>query len=190
MGDVRYVIPPRRTGSVDRVLVGSFLVGAAVAVVLGVYGRLHEPTGVAVNVAGFSGPLEAKVWLASAGLALAVVQLVSALALYGRLPVGTLVSDWGPVHRWSGRLAFLLTVPVAVHCLYAVGFQSFDARTLGHSLFGCLFYGAFTAKMLTLTRRETPGWLLPTLGGGVFALLVLLWATSALWFFLTVGVRF
>jgi hypothetical protein len=31
-------------------------VGAAVAVALGAYGRLHEPTGFAVNVAGFSGP--------------------------------------------------------------------------------------------------------------------------------------
>ena len=29
-------------------------VGAAAAVALGVYGRVHDPTGVAINVAGFS----------------------------------------------------------------------------------------------------------------------------------------
>jgi len=40
--------------------------GAAVAVTLAVYGRVHEPTGIAVSVAGFSSPLTAKVWLASA----------------------------------------------------------------------------------------------------------------------------
>jgi hypothetical protein len=179
----------RQSGSVDRALIGTFLAGATVAVVLGVYGRLHQPTGVAVNVAGFSGPLEAKVWLATGGFVLAVVQLISALAMYGRLPVGAAFQAWGPLHRWSGRAAFLLTVPVAVHCLYAVGFQSFDARTLAHSVFGCTFYGAFTAKMLTLPRHDAPGWLLPVLGGGVFALLVLLWASSALWFFTTTGVR-
>ena len=34
-------------------LIVPVLAGAAVAVTLGVYGRLHEPTGIAVNVAAF-----------------------------------------------------------------------------------------------------------------------------------------
>src|SRR5829696_4536975 len=105
------------------------LVGAAITVSLGVYANVHEPTGVSINIAGFSGPLTVKVWLASLGALLAVVQLFSALALYGKL--GSFSAPWtGTVHRWSGRLAFLCTVPVAVHCLYAVGFSGFDARTL------------------------------------------------------------
>ena len=166
------------------------LIGAAVSVSLGVYGRLHSPTGVAINVSGFSGPLEVKVWLASTAFALALVQLVSALAMYGRLP-GIRTAAWvSPLHRWSGRLAFLATVPVAIHCLYALGFQSYDTRVLIHSLFGCLFFGAFTVKMLALSRSGLPGWALPAFGGAVFTGLTVLWLTSSLWFFTTIGVRF
>lgn len=170
-------------------LITVLLVGSALAVVIGVYGRLHSPTGIAINVAGFSGPQEVKVWLASLAFTLALVQLVSALAMYGKLPVRA--PSWtGAVHRWSGRAAFLAAVPVAVHCLYALGFQSYDTRVLLHSLVGCLFFGAFTVKMLALSRSGLPGWLLPAFGGAVFTGLTVLWLTSSLWFFTTVGVRF
>jgi len=57
-----------------------------------------------------------------------------------------------------------------------------------HSLFGCFFYGAFVAKMLTLSRNDLPRWLLPVVGGAVFAALVGLWLTSSLWFFTTFGI--
>lgn len=61
---------------------------------------------------------------------------------------------------------------------------------LVHSLFGCLFYGAFVTKMLLLTRPGAPGWSLPTLGGAVFTGLTALWLSSALWFFTTTGITF
>lgn len=170
-------------------LLSVLLLGGAVSVTLGVLGRLHTPTGVAVNIAGFSGPLEAKAWLASLAAALAVVQLVSALVMYGKLPVRA--PRWiGRLHRWSGRIAFLVTIPVAMHCLYALGFQSYDTRVLVHSLVGCLFFGAFTVKMLSLSRSGLPGWVLPTFGGVVFTGLTVLWLTSSLWFFTTIGVQF
>jgi hypothetical protein len=171
-------------------LVVPLLVGTVVAVVLGVYGGLHTPTGIAVNLAGFSGPLEAKVWVASAALLFALVQLGSALVMYGKVP-GVASPSWiGGLHRWSGRAAFLLAVPVAVHCLYALGFQTFSTRVFVHSVLGCAFFGAFTVKMLGLRRDGLPSWALPVLGGTVFALLVGLWWTSSLWFFTTIGVQF
>ncbi|MGI5191076.1 DUF6529 family protein [Promicromonospora sp. CA-289599] len=166
-----------------------FLVGAVVSVVLGVYANVHAPTGVAVNVAGFSGPLEAKVWLTSAALLLAVVQVVSALTMYGKIGRSDPPTWIGAVHRWSGRAAFLLTIPVAVHCLYALGFQTATPRVLIHSAAGTLFFGAFTVKMLGLRLNGLPGWALPVLGGALFTLLVALWWTSSLWFFTTFGVR-
>ena len=176
--------PPRAV----RPILACLLVGALVSVALGVYGNLHTPTGVSINVAGFSGPREVKAWLTTAAFALAFVQLLSALAMYGKLPGITGGDRTARLHRWSGRLAFLLTVPVALHCLYALGFQTYDTRTLVHSLLGCTFFGAFTAKMLSLTRDGMPGWLLPILGGTVFAVLVGLWLSSAYWFFTTFGV--
>ncbi|MFE0514155.1 DUF6529 family protein, partial [Streptomyces sp. NPDC058964] len=91
------------------------LVAAAVAVGLGVYGKVHHPAGTSFNLAGFSSTGAVKSWLATTAVFFAVVQLVSALMMYGKLP--------GPrgapaLHRWSGRVAFLVAVPVAVHCLY------------------------------------------------------------------------
>jgi hypothetical protein len=165
-------------------------VGSAVAVTLGVYGGLHEPTGASVNVAGFSGPLAAKAWLTTGAALLALVQLSSALVMWGKVP-GLAAPSWiGALHRWSGRAAVLLTVPVAVHCLYAAGFQYGQPRVLVHSLLGCFFFGAFAAKMLLLTRRGLPGWTLPVVGGAVFTAVTGLWLSAALWFFTTFGVTF
>ncbi|HEY7483045.1 MAG TPA: DUF6529 family protein [Streptosporangiaceae bacterium] len=178
---------PGTTGAA--LLLGPLLVGAAVAIALGVYGRLHTPTGVAVNLAGFSGAQAAKAWLASVSALFAVVQLISALKMYGKLSFLPTPSWIGVVHRWSGRIAFLVAVPVAVHCLYALGFQSAEPRVLIHSLLGCLFFGAFTTKMLALRKDGLPGWSLPLLGGAAFTGLIGLWLTASFWFFSTSGVH-
>ena len=168
-------------------------VGSLVAVGLGVYGRLHEPTFVAVNIAGFSSGIAAKAWLASVAFLLVLVQLWSAAAMYGR--VGRRWrQDGAPhwvagLHRWSGRAAVLVTVPVAVHCLYALGFQDGTLRVLLHSLAGCFLYGAFVTKMLVL-QRQSPGWSLPLLGGALFTAITAVWASSAAWFFTTSGLTF
>jgi hypothetical protein len=63
-----------------------------------------------------------------------------------------------------------------------LGFATTSTRVLLHSIAGCAFYGAYAAKMLGLRVRGLPGWTLPVLGGLVFASLVLVWLTSALWF--------
>ncbi|AWW40345.1 hypothetical protein ADL00_12245 [Streptomyces sp. AS58] len=183
--------PPHRRGRARRgpgrslTYLVPALVAAAVAVALGAYGRVHDPAGTAFNLAGFSSTGAVKSWLATAAVFLAVVQIVSALMLYGRLPG----PRWAPLlHRWSGRAAFLVSVPVAVHCLYALGYQTYDMRVFLHSALGCFFFGAFSAKMLLLRSERLPGWLVPVVGGLVFTVLAVVWLTSALWFFRTFGV--
>jgi hypothetical protein len=176
---------PKTTAS----LIVPFLVACLVAAGLGVYGKLHEPTGIAVNVAGFSSPATVKVWLATVAFVLALVQLFTALVMYGKLPILNNAQWLGPVHRWSGRLAFIASIPVALHCLYALGFDDYDTRVLLHSLFGCFFYGVFAAKMLILAKKGVPNWALPLFGGLVFTALSGLFVTSALWFFTTFGVK-
>ncbi len=179
----------REQGNVRGVVV-ALGIGALVAVAIGVYGNVHQPTGEALNLAGFSDGLHAKVWLGSLAFALAVVQVLSALAMWGKL--GSFAAGGGTafLHRWSGRVAVLVSLPVAAHCLYALGFQSFDTRVLLHSLFGCFFYGLFVCKMVVLTRARTPGWAVPLAGATVFTALVGLWVTSSLWFFSEFGVSF
>ena len=112
----------------------------------------------------------------------AVVQLLSALWLYGRLPVREGPPWLGSLHRISGRLAFLASLPVAYHCLYQLAFQDTDGRVLVHSLVGCAFYGAFAAKVVIVRSHALPGWALPVAGGLVFTILVSVWLTSGLWF--------
>ncbi|HZM83634.1 MAG TPA: DUF6529 family protein [Candidatus Limnocylindrales bacterium] len=161
------------------------LLGAAVSLTLGVYANLHSPTGIAVSVAGFSGPQPAKAWLATICLLGVIIQLISAFIMYGES-----APSWIPaLHRWSGRVAFLVAIPVAIHCLFALGFSSFDFRTVMHSLLGCFVFGVFTVKMLALPKHGLAGWVLPLLGGFVFTAFVGLWLTSSLWYFTTFGVH-
>ena len=182
-------LPPDRAASGVAKLVVPSLIGALVALTLGLYGRIHHPTGIAINIAGFSSPGSVKSWLATAATVFAVIQVASALVMYGKVPRVTAPPWIGGLHRWSGRLAFLLAVPVAIHCLYALGFQNYSTRVLVHSLLGCAFFGAFTVKMLILPKRGLPGWVLPVLGALVFTVLVGIWFTSAFWFFSTFGVK-
>ena len=165
-------------------------IGAFVAVALGVFGKIHEPQFFSISIAGFSSGLAVKAWLATLAVVLALFQLVSAFAMYRLIPGGRAPAWIGTAHVWSGRLAVLVSVPVAVHCLYALGFQSYDNRVLFHSLFGCFFYGAFVTKMLLLTRKGLQAWVIPVAGGLVFFVLVYVWLTSALWFFQTNGITF
>ena len=181
--------PATASPSLAKILVVPSLIGGLVALTLGLYGRLHHATGIAVNIAGFSSPGSVKSWLATGAVVFAIVQVGSALVMYGKVPRVAAPSWIGGLHQWSGRIAFLLSVPVAVHCLYALGFQDYSTRVLIHSILGCLFFGAFTVKMLVLPKRGLPGWVLPVLGAIVFAALILIWFTSAYWFFSTFGIK-
>jgi hypothetical protein len=164
------------------------LFGAVVALSIGVYAHAHDPALKPLFLFGFSGMLQMKTWLASVAVAFALVQVITALWMWGRLPGAGAAPRWvGPAHRWSGSVAFVVSLPVALHCIWSLGFETTSTRVLVHSAAGCAFYGAYASKMLGLRLRGMPGWLLPVLGGTLFALLLLVWFTSALWFFTRSG---
>jgi hypothetical protein len=180
--------PPARVPSrpnASRLLVPA-AIGAAVAVGLGVFGRVHHPSQIEFEF-GFSRLLAMKVWFASGAGLFALLQLFSALWLWRRLPFGAPPSWLGPVHRVSGTLAFLLSLPVAYACLYALGFEHTTLRVLLHSLLGCVFYGAFVTKLIVLRVGRLPGWSLPVVGGLLFAALIGVVFTSAVYTFATQG---
>jgi Family of unknown function (DUF6529) len=171
------------TGGGTRLLIAFILIGAAVSVALGVYGRVHEPTGTALTTLGFPSLISMKVTLATAAMVLCVVQIFTALRIFGRIGRGPTPRAVAVTHRISGVMAVLLSVPVAFQCLWSLGFGTYDTRVLVHSLFGCIFYGVFVTKMLTLRSRRMPSWALPWLGGALFTVMVVVWLTSAMWFF-------
>jgi hypothetical protein len=135
----------------------------------------------------FSSSIAAKAWLATAAVVLALVQVTTAARIYGRLRFlperGGAVAR---VHRWSGRAAFLCTLPVFFHCVTILGWQTPNARVALHSLAGTFVYGVFAAKVLIVRDRSLPGWALPAAGLTLASTLVVLWITSSLWYFTTV----
>ena len=172
--------PPRQIGAAGILAAGAM--GAVVAIALGLYGRAHDPqTDLAITL-GFSDTITMKVWLSSVAVLFALLQVLSAMWMYGKLPISGRPSWLADAHRISGRLAFLISLPVAYSCLYSLAFQDASARVLAHSILGCVFYGAFAAKVVLVRSRSLPGYALPLAGGLVFGVLVAVWMTSGLWF--------
>jgi hypothetical protein len=171
-------------------LAGVFVAGAAVAVLLGVYANEHTPTKEKPYTLFFTDTIQLKVWFATAAIMLAVVQVLLGMRMYGKLHWPKQAPPWlGDAHRLVGIVAFGLTLPVAYHCLWALGWQSVDmagessTRVLVHSIVGCAFYGAFVTKVLCVRVKGLPGWAIPAAGGLVFAALVVVFVTSSLWYF-------
>ena len=166
-------------------LAGIGLASAAVTGALYAAGRLHTPN-YTFSLFGRTGlaAITLKSLLASVVLGLAAVQVLLALWLYRKLPlVGSPPRPVRLTHRVLGFALFAVTVPIAVHCLLAYGVQLSSARVAVHSLAGCFFYGAFTAKVLLVQSRRLPGWALPAAGGALAVLVAVLWYTSALWYY-------
>jgi mono/diheme cytochrome c family protein len=142
----------------------------------------HDPRAKGYFRLFFDDTLHMKAAFASAAVALACFQLFTAAWIFRRLPWEK--PAWvNPVHRWSGRLAFVCTLPVAYHCIFKLGFRSPTTRVLAHSLLGCAVYGAFAAKVTIVRLHRFPRWVLPTAGGLLFAVLIGVWWTSALWLY-------
>jgi mono/diheme cytochrome c family protein len=157
---------------------------AAFAVVALTAGLLadHDPRSKGYFRLFFEDPIHLKAGFATAVVVLACFQLFTAAWIFRKLPWSK--PAWvNPVHRWSGRLAFVLTLPVAYHCIFKLGFQDPSTRVLAHSLFGCAVYGAFASKVTIVRLHNFPRWVLPTAGGLLFAALIGVWWTSAVWLY-------
>ena len=140
----------------------------------------------------FSSTIAMKAWLASGALLLGLVQISTGARIFGKLehlvPIGR--PRVNRVHRWSGRLAILLTLPVAFHCIFILGFQDVNARVLTHCILGSFIYGVLVVKLFFVHDRLHPRWVVPVMGGLMASVLAGLWATSALWYFTNVHFGF
>jgi hypothetical protein len=155
----------------------------ALSVGLVATGTVREPYTTPFFHLFFKNVLQMKAWLATAAVVLASGQLLTAARIYELLrfpPEGQLYSE---VHRWSGRVAILMTLPVAYHCIFMLGFSASSPRVLIHSLLGSALYGAFVAKLLIVRSSRFAAWVLPVAGALLFSILLGLWLTSALLFF-------
>ena len=136
----------------------------------------------------FTDTLHLKAWLTTTALVLALTQLVTASRLYGLLHFPPQGRFYDFVHRWFGRAAIVLTLPVAYHCVFLLGFGAYSSRALLHSVLGSFVYGCLAAKIFIVRSHGFQAWVLPLAGGLLFSILLGLWLTSAFWFFRTFGV--
>jgi Family of unknown function (DUF6529) len=140
----------------------------------------------------FSSTIAGKAWFATAAVILAIVQVSTGARIFGKLEriVRIPRPHVNRIHRWSGRVALLCTLPVAFHCIFILGFQTVTPRVLIHSILGSFVYGVVVVKIFFVHDRAHPRWTLPLVGGTLFAVLVALWATSAAWYFTNVRFGF
>jgi hypothetical protein len=167
----------------------AFAAGAVVALLIGVFGKVHDPSLDGTTTLGFDTVIGMKVAVSTVIGVLALGQVVGALWLYGKL--GIRAPSWlGSAHRVSGTVALLVSVFVGYHCLWALGLESgtlengyeVPLRTVVHGVLGCAVFGAVVVKVVAVRSRRAPGWFLPLAGGLLFALLVVVVLTSAGWY--------
>jgi hypothetical protein len=156
---------------------GSILLGAAVAAVVGVFAVYHTPSQ-AVPTLGFENLTAMKDWLGATAGALAIVQLATAVLMYRRGGRRTAL-----VHRGSGMLAVVLSLPVAYACIWSLGWADQNPRVLIHSVGGCLLYGALVTKLLALHVPRMPSWLV-TLAGSLLLTGVVAASLTTSWWYL------
>ena len=126
----------RRSSPKSVPLVLTAATGAAVSVGAGVYGQLHDPTGQQTISLFFSSTLAFKSWVTTGVLALAMFQLFTALRMFGTINFPRRVPSWmAQMHRMSGTIVLIATLPVAYHCLWSLGFKPniMEPRLLAHS---------------------------------------------------------
>jgi hypothetical protein len=92
-------------------------------------------------------------------------QLLTAARIYEKLRFPS-EGRPSPAASLDRRAAILLTLPATFHCIFRLGFGTYDAR-------------AFLAKVLMVRTCGYPGWALPMARGVLFAILMVLGPTSA-----------
>ncbi len=162
----------------------AFAVGAVVALLVGIFGKAHDPSLDGTFDLGFATVIQMKVVVSVVVGVLAVLQVLGALWLYGKL--GISAPPWlGTAHRVTGTITLLLAIFVAYNCLWALGLESGEhvaTRTVVHGVLGCAFIGAIVVKVVAVRAHRAPGWFLPVAGALLFTLLIVVVLTSAGWY--------
>jgi hypothetical protein len=173
------------TGANPAWLAVPLVVFTLIALTVGLVARqtVREPYATPFFHPFFTDTLQMKAWLVTAAVVLACGQLLTAARIYELLRFPPTGRFYHRVHRWSGRAAILLTLPVAYHCVFLLGFGTHSSRILIHSLLGSALYGAVVAKVLIVRSTRFAPWVVPVAGGLLFSILLGLWLTSALWLF-------
>ena len=131
--------------------------GAAASVALGAYSVAHEPTGRDFVLYGFDSSAE---WKNALTLVVAVLLVAQAAigfklaGLFGLRPAGR---PWlSELRSLIATVAVGLSLPVAFHCVWVLGFGSDSPLVALHSILGCIAYGCVVAALWPDGRKPAP----------------------------------
>src|SRR2546423_12909819 len=131
--------PAQRATRSYRWLAAPLLAFALFSLSAGLLAR-HEPRSKGYFRLFFEDPIHMKAGFATIVLALGCAQLFTAAWIFRKLPWPK--PGWvNPAHRWSGRLAFVCTLPVAHHCIFQLGFRGSGGRRPAPSVAGRCGFG-------------------------------------------------
>ena len=136
-------------------------IGTVVALGVLTYAVIHEPTGRSLIFAGPDGVESTKQFLTAAAVGLFTAQAVLgqradrvdhvARHRGGPRNAGMLID----LQRIAGSLAFALTLPVVVHCVWALGWPSGGGQMV-HAALGAIAYGSYVAHVFASHSRRAP----------------------------------
>lgn len=131
--------------------------GAAASVALGAYSVVHEPTGRDFVLYSFDSSAE---WKNALTLVVALLLIAQAAigfklaGLFGLRPAGR---PWlSELRRLIATVAVGLSLPVAFHCVWALGFTSDSPMGALHSILGCIAYGCVVAALRPDDPKRAP----------------------------------
>jgi hypothetical protein len=128
--------PWRRSPARITAIILGAAASVAVAIAIWSVGRHHTPA-YTTGLFGAHGAqaVDLKARLGSALWCLALIQLLLGLWMYGRLPgAATAPHRVRTGHRLVGLVAFLLSVPIAYHCVLTYGVETTNARVAVEAL--------------------------------------------------------
>ena len=131
--------------------------GAAVALPLGVYSVLHQPTGRDFALYGFESAAAWKNALTLVVALLLVAQAALSFKLAGLFGLRATTRPWlSELRRLLATLAVGFSLPVAFHCVWVLGFGTTLPFHVLHSIPGCIAYGCVAAAVWPDHRRRSP----------------------------------
>ena len=118
---------------------------------------VHEPTGRDFVLYGFESAAGWKNALTLVVAVLLVAQAALAFKLAGLFGLRAASRPWLlELRRLIATLAVGLSLPVAFHCVWVLGFGSDSSAITLHSILGCIAYGCVVAALWPDHRKRAP----------------------------------
>ena len=111
-----------------KLFAGAVLAGCAVALLAGIYGKAHDPASETTVKWFFTSTLHLKAWFTTVALALAILQVLGGMWMFGKLGSRPAPKWVGGAHRITGSPGFLRMVLYSRKLVHPKAFNNVSER--------------------------------------------------------------